>query len=358
MTRKIIHIDMDAFYASVEQRDHPELRGLAVVVGGSPQGRGVVAAASYEARDYGIRSAMPAAHARRLCPDAVFLRPRFERYRAISRHLHGIFADYATAIEPLALDEAYLEVTGSRRCRGSATLIAEAIRTRIREETGLTASAGVSYNKLLAKLASEERKPDGRYVVPPADGPAYVAIQPIRRLHGVGPATAARMERLGIVTVGDLLHWDLADLHRLFGTRAGTLYDAARGIDNRPVRTRRERQSIGAERTFNEDTCDPAEIERRLAPLIARVAERLTAAGLVARTVTLKLRYADFTAITRQTSPPFAIDSQQAIEALIPSLLAETEATRRPIRLLGVNLSGLQPRLHEADLFQGDPPTR
>ncbi len=353
MTRKIIHIDMDAFYASVEQRDDPALRGRPVVVGGSPEGRGVVAAASYEARRFGIRSATPAARARRLCPQAVFLRPRFDHYRALSRHLHAVFADYATAIEPLSLDEAYLEVTGSGRCQGSATRMAEAIRARIRAETGLTASAGVSYNKLLAKLASDERKPDGLYVVPPGDGPAYVAAQPIRRLHGVGPATAARMERLGITKVGDLLDWDLADLHRSFGNRAGTLHDAARGIDHRPVRPRRERKSIGAERTFGEDLRDTAELRHRLAPLVARVAERLQAADLVARTVTLKLRYADFAAITRQASPPRAVAGVADIEALLPALLAETEAGTRPVRLLGISLSGLQPRRQEADLLGG-----
>ncbi|MFP4129837.1 MAG: DNA polymerase IV [Halorhodospira sp.] len=353
MTRKVIHIDMDAFYASVEQRDDPRLRGRPVVVGGSPDGRGVVAAASYEARRFGIRSAMPAARARRLCPQAVFLRPRFDHYRALSRHLHAIFADYAAAIEPLSLDEAYLEVTGSSRCQGSATRMAEAIRARIRAETGLTASAGVSYNKLLAKLASDERKPDGLYVVPPADGPAYVAAQPIRRLHGVGPATAERMAELGIAQVGDLLHWDLADLHRAFGNRAGTLRDAAHGIDHRPVRRRRERKSIGAERTFGDDARDPAEIQRRLAPLAARVAERLQAADLVARTVTLKLRYADFESITRQASPPQAVTGAAEIEALLPSLLAGTEAGVRPVRLLGVSLTGLQPRRQGADLLGG-----
>ncbi|MBK5937280.1 MAG: DNA polymerase IV [Halorhodospira halophila] len=349
--RKIIHIDMDAFYASVEQRDNPSLRGRPVVVGGSPDGRGVVAAASYEARTFGIRSAQPAARARRLCPDAIFLRPRFDHYRAISRQIHGIFADFATTIEPLSLDEAYLDVTGSQRFHGSATHMAQAIRRRIREETGLTASAGVSYNKLLAKLASDEGKPDGLYVVPPEQGPAYVTAQPIRRLHGVGPATAARLERLGITRVGDLLDWELADLHVFLGNRAGTLHDAARGIDHRPVRRRRPRKSIGAERTFGDDTRDPEEIRERLAPLIAKVATRLESQGVVARTVTLKLRYADFESITRRVSPHGPVAGAADIEALIPALLAETEAGSRAVRLLGVSLSGLQPRQREQDLF-------
>ncbi len=349
--RKIIHIDMDAFYASVEQRDDPTLRGRPVVVGGSPEGRGVVAAASYEARAFGIRSAQPAARARRLCPEAIFLRPRFDHYRAISRQIHGIFADFATTIEPLSLDEAYLDVTGSPRFHGSATHMAQAIRRRIREETGLTASAGVSYNKLLAKLASDEGKPDGLYVVPPADGPGYVAVQPIRRLHGVGPATAARLERLGIEQVGDLLDWELADLHVHLGNRAGTLHDAARGIDHRPVRARRPRKSIGAERTFAEDTRDPAQLHQRLEPLIHKVATSMESHGVVARTVTLKLRYADFELITRRVSPARPVAGAKDIEALIPALLAETEAGIRAVRLLGVSLSGLQPRQREQDLF-------
>ena len=351
MTRKIIHIDMDAFFAAVEQRDDPSLRGRPVVVGGSPEGRGVVAAASYEARTYGIRSAMPAARARRLCPHAVFLRPRFQDYRAVTARLHALFAEYATAIEPLSLDEAYLEVTGVRRCAGSATRMAEAIRRRIREETGLTASAGVSYNKLLAKLASDEDKPDGLCVVPPDSGEAFIAPKPVARLHGVGPASAERMAALGIHTVADLRAWGLADLHQHFGSRAATLYDAARGIDHRPVQPRRRRKSIGAERTYPDDTLDPAVIQQRLEPLIAEVAARLDGAGLTARTVTLKLRYADFQSITRQISPAYPVATAEAITALVPALLAETEAGERPVRLLGISVSGLQPRAAQGDLF-------
>ncbi|MBK1725985.1 DNA polymerase IV [Halorhodospira neutriphila] len=351
MTRKVIHIDMDAFFAAVEQRDDPALRGRPVVVGGSPQGRGVVAAASYEARAFGIRSAMPAARAQRLCPEAVFLRPRFGDYRAVTARLHAIFADYATAIEPLSLDEAYLEVTGVQRCAGSATRMAEAIRARIREETGLTASAGVSYNKLLAKLASDEDKPDGLCVVPPEQGAAFIARQPVARLHGVGPATAERMAALGIRTVADLRAWGLADLHQRFGSRAATLYDAARGVDHRPVQPRRQRKSIGAERTYAEDTADLAVIHERLEPLIQEVAARLARHGLAARTATLKLRYADFQAITRQVSPAYPVAAAEEIAALMPALLAETEAGRRPVRLLGVSVSGLQPRTAQGDLF-------
>ncbi len=354
MSRKVIHIDMDAFYASVEQRDDPTLHGQPVIVGGSPEGRGVVAAASYEARAFGIRSAMPAAHARRLCPQAVFRRPRFDRYRALSRQIHDIFADFASSIEPLSLDEAYLEVTGSSRHRGSATRIAQAIRQRIRTETGLTASAGVSYNKLLAKLASDEDKPDGLFVVPPAEGPAYIAAQPVRRLHGVGPATAERMEALQIAHVRDLLDWSIADLHRHFGSRAATLYDAARGIDHRPVKPRQSRKSIGAERTYGDDTRDLETIIERLDPLITKVANRLQALDLVARTVTLKIRYSDFTSISRRVSPAQPICEASQVQSVVPGLLAETEAGARPVRLLGITLSGLRARRREGDLF--DPP--
>src|SRR6187551_2549917 len=239
--RKIIHVDMDAFYASVEQRDNPELRGKPLAVGG--QIRGVVAAASYEARKFGIRSAMPSATAKRRCPDLIFVKPRFDAYRAVSLQIRAIFADYTPLIEPLSLDEAYLDVTEDLKGIGIATRIAEAIRAQIRAETGLTASAGVSYNKFLAKLASDQNKPDGLFVITPAQGPAFVEALPVGRFHGAGPATEARMHRLGIRTGADLKAQSLSVLQRHFGKAGPTYHAIARGIDERPVRPGRIRKS-------------------------------------------------------------------------------------------------------------------
>src|SRR5690625_5067041 len=244
--RKIIHIDMDAFYAAVEQRDDPRLRGRPIAVGGERE-RGVVAAASYEARRYGIRSAMPSVTARRRCPELIFIKPRFEVYRAISREIRAIFADYTTLIEPLSLDEAYLDVTEPLKAMPSATGIAQAVRTAIRAETGLTASAGVSYNKFLAKLASDYRKPDGLFVITPRMGPAFVEDLPVERFHGVGPATMRKMHGLGIYKGSDLRAQSLAFLERHFGKSGPHYYWISRGLDQRPVRADRVRKSLGAE---------------------------------------------------------------------------------------------------------------
>src|ERR1700746_1772769 len=249
LQRKIIHIDMDAFYASVEQRDNPELRGKPVAVGGSRE-RGVVAAASYEARKFGVRSAMPSITPRGQCPDLIFVKPRFEVYKAISQQIRAIFAEYTPIIEPLSLDEAYLDVTENLKGIVSATQIAEEIRAKIRAETGLTASAGVSYNKFLAKLASDHRKPDGLFVITPKMGPAFVETLPVRKFHGVGPATAAEMGRLGIETGLDLKGQTLEFLQQHFGKVSSYYYWAARGVDERPVRAARVRKSVGAENTF------------------------------------------------------------------------------------------------------------
>src|SRR5271156_2941147 len=247
-SRKIIHIDMDAFYASVEQRDNPELRGKPVAVGGSRE-RGVVAAASYEARKFGVHSAMPSITARRKCPDLIFVKPRFDAYKAISLQIREIFAAYTPIIEPLSLDEAYLDVTENLKGIVSATQIAEEIRARIRAETELTASAGVSYNKFLAKLASDHRKPDGLFVITPAMGPAFVETLPVRKFHGVGPVTAKKMAQLGIQTGLDLRAQTPPFLQQHFGKAGAYYYWAARGVDERPVRADRMRKSIGAENT-------------------------------------------------------------------------------------------------------------
>ena len=248
--RKIIHVDMDAFYASVEQRDEPALRGLPLAVGGSSD-RGVVAAASYEARKFGVRSAMPSVTAQRLCPDLIFRKPRFEVYKEVSNQIRAIFLDYTPHVEPLSLDEAYLDVTADIRGIGSATRIAELIRARIKAETGLTASAGVSYNKFIAKLASDQNKPDGLCVIRPGEGAAFVGGLPVRRFHGVGPRGAEKMARLGIETGAQLREKDLAFLRVHFGSMADYLYRAARGIDLRAVKAHRARKSVSAERTFD-----------------------------------------------------------------------------------------------------------
>src|SRR5438552_17814122 len=268
--RKIIHVDMDAFYASVEQRDNPELRGKPVAVGGA-EARGVVAAASYEARKSGVHSAMPSLTAKRKCPDLIFMKPRFDVYKAVSLRIRQIFAEYTPIIEPLSLDEAYLDVTENLKGIVSATWIAEEIRARIRSETQLTASAGVSYNKFLAKMASDERKPDGLFVITPRMGPAFVANLPVGRFHGIGPVTRAKMERLAIRNGDDLKAQTLLFLRQQFGKAGPYYYALARGIDERPVCADRIRKSIGAETTFDADLFTVEEARVMLGPLITKV---------------------------------------------------------------------------------------
>lgn len=334
--RKIIHVDMDAFYASVEQRDDPSLRGRPVAVGGSRE-RGVVAAASYEARAFGVRSAMPSSTARRRCPELVFVKPRFEVYTAVSRQIRAIFADYTPLIEPLSLDEAYLDVSGTE----SARAVAEAIRARIRAETGLTASAGVSYNKFIAKLASDQNKPDGLCVIPPSAGARFVAGLPVARFHGVGPRTAERMARLGIATGADLAAQSLPFLQAHFGSFATYLYWAARGRDDRPVRADRVRKSIGAERTFFTDIVEQEALVAALEPILDALMERIERAGAAGRTVTLKVKFADFRQITRAHSFARPIASRAAVGDAARALLTGLCPVEKGIRLLGVTLSGL-----------------
>ena len=268
--RKIIHIDMDAFYASVEQRDNPELRGKPVAVGGTRE-RGVVAAASYEARKFGVHSAMPSVTAKRKCPELIFVKPRFDVYRSVSEQIRAIFARYTHLIEPLSLDEAYLDVTANLKAMPSASAIAEEIRASIRAETGLTASAGISYNKFLAKMASNERKPNGQFVITPKLGPAFVASLPVGKFHGIGPVTRAKMEGLGILDGGDLIRQSLAFLEEHFGKVGPYYFSLARGIDDRPVRADRIRKSIGAETTFPADIFTVEEARAAIEPLIAKV---------------------------------------------------------------------------------------
>jgi len=334
--RKIIHVDMDAFYASVEQRDDPSLRGRPVAVGGSRE-RGVVAAASYEARVFGVRSAMASVTARRRCPDLLFVKPRFEVYAAVSAQIRAIFAEHTDVIEPLSLDEAYLDVSGV----ASARKVAEAIRARIRAETGLTASAGVSYNKFIAKLASDQNKPDGLCIITPAKGPGFVAGLPVARFHGVGPRTAARMAELGIHTGADLRAQGLPFLQTHFGSFAEYLYRAARGQDDRPVRAHRERKSVGAERTFSADVHEPEALRAALEPVLDALMERLERSGARGRTVTLKVKFADFRQITRAKSFAMPVGDRATIGEAGQSLLQALGPVPLGVRLLGLSLSSL-----------------
>ncbi len=336
--RKIIHVDMDAFYASVEQRDQPELKGRPVAVGGGH--RGVVAAASYEAREYGVRSAMPSVTAKRRCPELVFVKPRFDVYRAVSQQIRAIFADYTDLVEPLSLDEAYLDVSEDRRGLGSARAIAEDIRRRIREETGLTASAGVSYCKFIAKLASDQRKPDGLCVITPERGPEFVASLPVARFHGVGPVTATKMERLGIVTGADIQAWTLPQLEAHFGSSGRWYWRICRGIDEREVKPDRPYKSVSAERTFDEDLREPERLAAELERIAGYAWARIERAEVAGRTVTLKVKFVDFEIITRSRSFG-VIPDQAAFTAAGQALLAALHPLPKGIRLLGLGLHNL-----------------
>jgi DNA polymerase IV len=340
--RKIIHIDMDAFYASVEQRDNPELRGKPVAVGGSRQ-RGVVAAASYEARAFGVHSAMPSVTAQRKCPELIFVRPRFDVYKAVSQQIRAIFAEYTPLIEPLALDEAYLDVTENLKQVESATEIAREIRSRIRALTGLTASAGVSYNKFLAKIASGHRKPDGLFVITPKKGPAFVEELPVAKFHGIGPVTSAKMERLGIRMGKDLKAQTLPFLKHHFGKAGPYYYWIARGIDERPVSADRERKSIGAEHTFEADLFSVEEARAALEPLMDNVWRYCERTRIRGRTVTLKVKYADFQQITRCRTGPEPFSTRDELERIVHELVESVFPVRKGIRLLGVTLSALAP---------------
>jgi DNA polymerase-4 len=338
--RKVIHIDMDAFYASVEQRDNPELRGKPVAVGGSRE-RGVVAAASYEARKFGVRSAMPSVIAKRQCPDLIFVKPRFDAYKAVSLHIREIFAEHTHLIEPLSLDEAYLDVTENRKGIATATEIAREIRAKIRAETSLTASAGVSYNKFLAKLASDHRKPDGLFVITPEMGPAFVENLPVGKFHGVGPATTAKMNRLGIETGLDLRGQTISFLQQHFGKSGPYFYWIARGIDERPVRADRVRKSIGAENTFAADLFSFEEAREALLPIIDTVWRHCDSSGARGRTVTLKIKFADFQRITRSLSSPRMFDERGALERIAMDLLKAQFPATKGIRLLGLSVTAL-----------------
>jgi DNA polymerase-4 len=337
--RKIIHVDMDAFYASVEQRDDPSLRGKPLAVGGGH--RGVVMAASYEARKYGVRSAMPAVTAKRRCPDLIFVKTRFDVYRAVSQQIRAIFLDYTDLVEPLSLDEAYLDVTEDPHGLGTARAVAEDIRRRIREETGLTASAGVSYCKFIAKLASDYRKPDGLTVITPERGAEFVASLPVARFHGIGPVTASKMEKLGILTGADLREWSLPALEAQFGTSGHWYYRICRGIDEREVKPDRPYKSVSAERTFDEDLTEPTRLAAELERIAGYAWERVKRAEVSGRTVTLKVKFGDFTIITRSKSFTSAVPDLPAFTAAGQALLAALHPLPRGIRLLGLGLHNL-----------------
>ena len=339
--RKVIHVDMDAFYASVEQRDDPALRGKPVAVGGDGP-RGVLTTCSYEARKFGCRSAMPSVTAKRLCPDLIFRPPRFAVYTEISRQVREIFLDYTPHVEPLSLDEAFLDVTEDDQGIGSATRIAELIRARIKAETRLTASAGVSYNKFLAKLASDQNKPDGLCVIRPGEGAAFVAGLPVRRFFGIGPKGSEKMASLGIETGADLAACDIAFLRRHFGSQADYLYRAARGIDLRRVKANRARKSVGAERTLEKDISSGSALREVLVRIIDITWRRIESSGSQGRTITLKLKHADFSQLTRARSLARPVADKTEFAAIGHALLDEVLPLAQPVRLVGLTLSALE----------------
>lgn len=345
---------MDAFYASVEQRDNTELRGKPVIVGGKPNGRGVVAACSYEARAYGIHSAMPSSEAGRRCPHAIFVKPRFSDYQAVSRQIHEVFRHFTQCVEPLSLDEAYLDVSDNTLFKGSAVLLAREIRSMILARTQLVASAGVSYNKFLAKIASDYDKPDGLFCIRPDQGEEFVATLPVGKFHGVGKVTQARMSELGIHTGADLKAWPLAELEREFGKSAAYYYRASRGIDHRPVSTSRTRRSMGSERTFSDNLLkrdDMLQVMTELGDdLLASLAER----QLSSATINIKVRFGDFETLTRAYTHTPGVVNKRVFDRVLPYLLDRALASRRAsrprtyrtpkpgVRLLGVSFSTLQ----------------
>ncbi|OHV82977.1 DNA polymerase IV [Rhizobium sp. LCM 4573] len=338
--RKIVHVDMDAFYASVEQRDNPALRGKPIAVGGSAA-RGVVAAASYEARAFDVHSAMPSVTAKRKCPDLIFVPPRFDVYKAVSQQIREIFAEYTPLIEPLSLDEAYLDVTENLKGMEIATEVALEIRAKIKAVTGLNASAGISYNKFLAKMASDLNKPNGQAVITPKNGPAFVETLPVKKFHGVGPATAERMRKYGIETGLDLKSKSLAFLQEHFGKSGPYFYGIARGIDDRQVKPNRIRKSVGAEDTFVEDIADLDLATAELKPLAEKVWRYCEAQGISGKTVTVKIKYSDFTQATRSRTGSGAFAGIPEVLAAASDLLATVYPFKRPVRLLGVTLSTL-----------------
>ena len=342
--RKIIHIDMDAFFAAVEQRDFPQYRNKPLIVGGQPNSRGVVSTCSYEARRYGVHSAMPSSHAFRLCPQAIFVSPRFDAYQEASNAIRKIFSQYTSVIEPLSLDEAYLDVSDISLCKGSATLMAQEIKSKIKQQTQLTASAGVSYNKFLAKMASDMDKPEGLYLITPEQGAEFAANLAVRKFQGIGQATYQKMQALGIETGRDLQQYSLSLLRQHFGKTGEYYYNICRGIDLRPVNSQRVSQSIGVENTFAEDIQNLDEIVSQLWQLLKQALERLSEKKLNAHTLTIKIKYHNFVQITRSRTVSCSLltASDEVLLSLLVSLLKNTEVGWRKVRLLGVSLSSLE----------------
>lgn len=339
MMRKIIHIDMDAFYASVEQLDNPDLQGKAIAVGGSSK-RGVVSAASYEARKYGVKSAMSSVIAKRNCPHLIFVKPRFERYREISKRIRAIFFEYTDLVEPLSLDEAYLDVTQNKKGLPSATLIAKEIRQKIKEKTGLNASAGISNNKFIAKVASDYNKPNGQKTVSPEDIETFLEDLEIRKFHGVGKVTAEKMYRLGIFTGKDLKSKTKEELAQYFGKNGPYYYDVVRGIHRSEVKPNRIRKSLGAERTFNENISSEVFMLERLENIAEEIERRLKKNNVAGKTITLKIKYSDFTLQTRSKTIAYYISSKHLILDHAKELLYQ-ERMKNSVRLLGISLSNL-----------------
>ena len=339
--RKIIHIDMDAFFASVEQLDNPELRGKPVAVGGSGV-RHVVAAASYEARKFGVHSAMPSVTAKRLCPDLIFVKHHFERYEEISSKVFDIFREYSDLVEPLSIDEAFLDVTDDRKKIGSATIIARKIKEEIRERTGLTASAGISYNKFLAKIASDIKKPDGLFLIPPDKAGEFIEGLAIEKFYGIGKVTAEKMHKLGIHNGSDLKKWDLPSLIRNFGKVGKFYFDISRGIDDRPVEIISERKSIGTEYTYEKDLTTRFEIVAELYKVEKELMERIEHAGTVGRTVTIKVKFSDFSQVTRSKTLQNYIRDFDTLHKVVNEIRRPMKLEGSKIRLLGVSISNLE----------------
>lgn len=340
--RKIIHIDMDAFFAAVEQRDNPKYQNKAIIVGGEPDRRGVVATCSYEARQFGIHSAMPSSQAYRLCPQAIFIKPRFQAYKEASNQIRQIFSHYTELFEPLSLDEAYLDVSHNSSHQGSATLIAKDIKQAILQKTELVASAGISYNKFLAKIASDIDKPNGLYLITPDQGEQFVATLAVGKFHGIGKATETKMHALGIKTGWDLKQQPLSLLIQHFGKAGHYYHNISRAIDNRPVNNHRESKSIGVETTFQVDIKEYAEILKQLQALFFKALKKVSDKELTAHTLTIKIKYHDFVQITRSRTLSLAISESINSLAILTELLKNTDIGQRKVRLLGVTLSSFK----------------
>ncbi|WP_026718619.1 DNA polymerase IV [Flavobacterium antarcticum] len=348
--RKIIHVDMDAFYASVEQMDNPELKGKPLAVGGS-EVRGVVAAASYEARKFGVRSALSGALAKKYCPELLFVRPRFDRYKEISRKVQAIFYDYTDLVEPLSLDEAYLDVTQNKKGNPSASLIAKEIRERIFNEVGLTASAGISINKFVAKIASDVNKPNGQKTVNPDEVIAFLEELPIRKFYGVGKVTTEKMYQLGIFTGLDLRNKELDFLEKHFGKSGSFYYNVVRGIHNSEVKSERIAKSVAAEHTFDENLSSEIFMEEKLKAIAEQLEKRLLRNNLAGKTVTLKIKYSDFTQQTRSKTLPYFIASKALLFETVKELLYQ-ERMRESVRLLGISVTSLNTEVKKSVVVQ------